>query len=143
MSVAAAPAASAPLSFPLALERASGICCEVAYRPAYPQSRGSAPLHACARSGREVIIRSILRSPWEDIDINIGDESGWTPLHWAAKTGQLPAARMLVQGGANLHARGVRRQPPQLAPCTLALVLRARAHPHPPSPPRRAAASRP
>ena len=40
-----------------------------------------------------------------DPRINVGDENGWTPLHWAAEFGNAEAVEALLSRGANIGAR--------------------------------------
>jgi ankyrin repeat protein len=35
-------------------------------------------------------------------DVNLPDENGYTPLHWACQEGRLEAARLLIQHGADI-----------------------------------------
>ena len=40
------------------------------------------------------------------MDINIKDKHGHAPLFWAAKTGQMETAKLLIKNGADVNAKG-------------------------------------
>lgn len=60
-------------------------------------------LHEAARSGDTVAIARLLD---KKADIHAPDEKGRTPLLVAAREGQMDAARLLLEAGAQVDARG-------------------------------------
>lgn len=105
--------------------------------PPGAQKTGLSPLVVAAQAGHDHIIRNVLRAPIPDVDIDVTDLSGWTPLHYAVKTSRMSTIRILVQNGANLRARAVRcrcrrrRRPP--APAPRAAVVPSHQRPAPPA----------
>lgn len=69
-----------------------------------------AALHAAARADHVEVVRVLLEHGASS-DMRAG-ESDLTPLHEAAATGALGAARLLIERGAEVHARDKRGQPP-------------------------------
>ena len=39
------------------------------------------------------------------VDVNAADSEGWTPLHFAARTGSVEAVRLLLDAGAKVNVR--------------------------------------
>ena len=65
--------------------------------------RGETQLHHCARKG---IISSVIRLlSIRNINVNVKDVSGNTPLHWAARNGHVEITRLLLQNGAEVNAK--------------------------------------
>jgi pectate lyase len=48
----------------------------------------------------------------EGADVDIKDELGWTPLHWAASTGQEEVAEFLIANGANVNVGAYNNRTP-------------------------------
>lgn len=69
-----------------------------------PLSSGQAtPLHVAAAKNYLDVLKILLGIKSNKIDVNAVDEDGWTPLHAAVYWGNMDAAALLVQGGANLN----------------------------------------
>jgi hypothetical protein len=67
---------------------------------------GRNPLHAAADSGNLEVARKLIE--YNPSYINAGDETGWTPLHWASgsthfKDGSV--LRLLLEHGADINAQ--------------------------------------
>ena len=62
---------------------------------------GTAPVADAAMNGDKAAVRSLLKSA---ADVNAAQGDGMTALHWAAISGDLELARMLVFAGANVRA---------------------------------------
>ena len=62
--------------------------------------RGSTPLHLAAS---HVDVARLLVE--RGAEVNVGDESGYTPLHAAAASGSAEVARLLLERGADVSAR--------------------------------------
>ena len=60
------------------------------------------PLHEAARNSRIADVKFSLES---GADINATDGYGLTALHWAAITGYLDLAKLLINRGANINPR--------------------------------------
>lgn len=67
----------------------------------YPASILKSLIELSGDQDLEMVIRFLLDS---GIDVNEQSDSGWTPLHEAAKTGQTDIASLLIQHGAELNA---------------------------------------
>jgi len=64
---------------------------------------GFTPLHYAAQNGRKVIVR-MLASHYPD-SVNIPDNAGATPLHFAVKMTRYPDVKILLKAGADVLAR--------------------------------------
>ena len=62
---------------------------------------GTAPVADAAMNGDKAAVRSLLKSA---ADVNAAQGDGMTALHWAAMSGDLELAQMLVFAGANVRA---------------------------------------
>jgi ankyrin repeat protein len=61
------------------------------------------PLMTCARSGNRVAVEALLA---RRVDVNVKETGrGQTPLMWAVAEGHLEIARLLIDHGADIHAR--------------------------------------
>jgi uncharacterized protein len=66
---------------------------------------GLTQLHHCALNGLTTSVKRLLSI--RNINVNVkDDESGMTPLHWAAVNGHIEIARLLLQNGAEVNAKG-------------------------------------
>ena len=61
--------------------------------------RGDMALHWAAN---EKVARLLKE---DEMDVNVRDKSGRTPLHWAAQSGHTETARYLIESGADVNAR--------------------------------------
>jgi hypothetical protein len=68
---------------------------------------GRMPIHFAAAAPLEDCLSYLLSNPRlkEAIDINAVDHDGWTPLMWAARSGDYDSIKMLVNNGANPWVR--------------------------------------
>jgi hypothetical protein len=67
--------------------------------------RGMTQLHYCAKKGLTTSVKRLLSI--RNINVNMKeDESGWTQLHCAAYNGNVEIARLLLQNGAEVNAKG-------------------------------------
>jgi hypothetical protein len=66
-------------------------------------SYGRTQLHFCARNGLTTRVKRLLSI--RNINVNVKDVSGSTPLHLAAYNGRIEIARLLLQNGAELNAK--------------------------------------
>jgi hypothetical protein len=64
--------------------------------------RGKTQLHHCAENGLTTSVIRLLSI--RNINVNLKDVSGFTPLHWAARNGHIEIARLLLQNGADVNA---------------------------------------
>ena len=66
-----------------------------------------------AKAGKSADVQALIQS---DVDINEQDEHGWTPLCWAAGSGNVEIVKLLVENGAApLQVGRDRRTPYQIA----------------------------
>ena len=42
--------------------------------------------------------------PWQ-VDVNVQNKNGWTPLMWTAITGQVELAELLIQAASDIYKR--------------------------------------
>lgn len=91
-----------PLALILGAARAAGYPVQISL----PDDRASMPLHVAAKTGDVAAIRRLLQNC---VDPNSADTLGRTALHEAAMQGSGDAIRLLLAGGARLHARAVIR----------------------------------
>jgi hypothetical protein len=66
--------------------------------------RGMTQLHHCAENGLTTSVKRLLSI--RNINVNVKDVYGITPLHWAVETGHIEIARLLLQSGAEVNAKG-------------------------------------
>ena len=68
-----------------------------------PEVRGMTPLHVAVANGKADVVKVLLDN-WASV--NVRDDDGETPLHWAAVLSETPGViEALLAGGADLHAR--------------------------------------
>ena len=73
--------------------------------PCVTDGRGWTVLHHAARWGRSAIVNSLLElMPAENLELNHGDTSGWTPLMSAAAAGHTETVEILLGAGAAVDA---------------------------------------
>jgi hypothetical protein len=65
--------------------------------------RGRTQLHHCAINGLTTSVKRLLSI--RNINVNVKDVDGWTPLHWTTRNGHVEIARLLLQNGAVVNAR--------------------------------------
>jgi ankyrin repeat protein len=66
---------------------------------------GSSPLLLASRGHyfkHGTVVRLLLE---HGADINVQDEDGWTPLHWASMNGALEVVRLLLEHGSEVEAK--------------------------------------
>jgi hypothetical protein len=64
---------------------------------------GKTQLHHCAENGFTTSVIRLLSI--RNINVNVKDVDGWTPLHDAARNGHIEIARLLLQNGAKVNAK--------------------------------------
>jgi Ankyrin repeats (3 copies) len=64
---------------------------------------GRSPLHYAALEGRVVDVAAYLHG--HGGEVNLADEDGYTPLHFAAQQQHADVAAVLIEAGADLNAR--------------------------------------
>jgi hypothetical protein len=64
---------------------------------------GRTQLHHCAENGLTSSVKRLLSI--RNINVNVKDVNGWTPLHFTAWKGHIEIARLLLQNGADVNAR--------------------------------------
>ena len=65
---------------------------------------GRTQLHHCAVNGFTTCVKRLLSI--RNINVNVKDVYGWTPLHCAARNGHVEIVRLLLQNGAEVNAKG-------------------------------------
>jgi len=70
---------------------------------AAPQSPASREIFRAAKKGDLAALRKLLKA--DASLVHARDKEGSTPLHWAAWRGQVEAARLLLEAGAEVNAR--------------------------------------
>lgn len=83
----------------LALFTAFGLACNQAPK----SNNATAPLMVAAREGKADVVRALLSG--NDVNVNMTDEQGNTPLIEAARFGHDDTARALIEHGANVQAK--------------------------------------
>ncbi|KAL5088988.1 hypothetical protein Trisim1_006132 [Trichoderma cf. simile WF8] len=66
---------------------------------------GRLPLHFAAGADSTDVVAYFL-DQYKDMDINVADQDGWTPLMWAARSGSADIITTLVKRGADVWVRG-------------------------------------
>lgn len=75
---------------------------------AYTEMWGHAPIHWAAHDNKLDVLDFLIKYHRNHkISIDLRSNSGDTPLILAAHDGHLPAVKMLVENGANLHIKGM------------------------------------
>ena len=64
---------------------------------------GSPALHLASARGHERVVKRILEIP--EVDINVVDKYGYTPLLWAVQKGKPAIVKILLDNGANVDAK--------------------------------------
>ena len=64
---------------------------------------GRTQLHHCAIYGFTTSVKRLLSI--RNINVNVKDANGWTPLHCAAYNGHVEIAQQLIQSGAEVNAK--------------------------------------
>jgi hypothetical protein len=64
---------------------------------------GRTQLHFCARNGLTTSVKRLLSI--RNINVNVKDVNGETPLHYAAANSHVEIARLLLQNGADVNAK--------------------------------------
>ena len=77
-----------------------------------PDSYGRSPLLLVAENNRAPEAAALLLKHGADIGAADGTDFGGGPLHWAAASGNLGAATVLLSNGADIDARDLRGQTP-------------------------------
>ena len=54
---------------------------------------GATTLNIAAQNGHASVVQALLD---KNADVNLADNNGWTPLHWAANKGNLEAIKLLL-----------------------------------------------
>lgn len=85
------------------------LCCPIALALASGLA-SSAPIHDAARDGDAERVKTLLTSDPKLIEART--EDGNTPLHLAALEGHAAVARVLLEHGAQVNARGLRQETP-------------------------------
>ncbi|KAJ4865496.1 ankyrin repeats (3 copies) domain-containing protein [Trichoderma breve] len=69
---------------------------------------GRLPIHFAAGTDLTVSTDPVtyLLDQYKDMDINVADQDGWTPLMWAARSGSADIITMLIERGADVWVRG-------------------------------------
>ncbi|KAK4080972.1 hypothetical protein Trihar35433_2077 [Trichoderma harzianum] len=69
---------------------------------------GRLPIHIAAGidSTDSTDVVTYLLDQCKDMDINVADQDGWTPLMWAARSGSADVITMLAERGADVWVRG-------------------------------------
>jgi len=70
-------------------------------------------LHHAAAAGRSAVVEFLLK---HEADPNADSGGGWTPLHIAARRGDLEVIRALVEGGAKTDVQTVARRAEYMVP---------------------------
>jgi hypothetical protein len=65
--------------------------------------RGRTQLHHCAVNGLTTSVKRLLSI--RNINVNVKDVYGWTPLHYSAENGHVEIAGLLLQNGAEVNVR--------------------------------------
>lgn len=69
-------------------------------------------LHHLAFSGNEELVKLLLESQQQCIDLDAADSDGWTPLHFAADRGHASVCLTLLDEGANVCSRDSNKRTP-------------------------------
>ncbi|CAJ1393867.1 unnamed protein product [Effrenium voratum] len=64
---------------------------------------GNSLLHVGARSGQLEVVQFLLSN--RQVDVNVQNKNGWTPLMWTAITGQVELAELLIQAASDIYKR--------------------------------------
>jgi hypothetical protein len=64
---------------------------------------GQTQLHHCAKNGLTTSVKRLLSI--RNINVNVKDVKGSTPLHYAVMNGQVEIARLLLQNGAEVNVK--------------------------------------
>ena len=67
--------------------------------------RGMTQLHHCAENGFTTSVKRLLSI--RNINVNVKDVSGDTPLHYAARNGHIEISHLLLQNGAEVNVRSM------------------------------------
>ena len=75
---------------------------EAGARPDEFDARGSTVLHRACQSGKSAMVTELLKRP---CNVNVRDNWGFTPLHWAVFNGHLRLASKLIRSEADVLAK--------------------------------------
>jgi ankyrin repeat protein len=69
------------------------------------EQKGWLAIHYCAKHGSKRILLAVIEAGTPDAVVNARDKAGKTPLHIAAELGSVEVGKILLQRGAEHHAK--------------------------------------